>query len=128
MDKYTLMQQQYNNDDLGDVFDQVEDQAENMNDDLQLDDGDSSSDEEVEQVYQEKEVNVKPNNLEQIVMDSLSKNLKNEFEIFEMTASKCESKECYLKVERESQDIEVNIMRLQKKECHVIDLKLRWCQ
>lgn len=39
---------QYNNDDLGDVFDQPDYQAENMNDDLQLSDADSSSDEEVE--------------------------------------------------------------------------------
>jgi hypothetical protein len=56
----------------------------------------------VEQVYKQnqEELIIKPINLEQVVMHSLNKNLKNEFEIFEMTASKCESTVCFLKAER----------------------------
>ena len=71
------------NDDLGDVFDYTpQEDVQNMNDDLMLEDEVSSSDEEVPYCEPPPEAVVQPKSLEQIVSDCLSKNLKNEFEIF----------------------------------------------
>ena len=101
-----------------------------MNDDLYGSEGPSSCAESFPSETEEPEykppppIIVQPKCLEEIMEKCLSRDLKNEFEIFEMASKQGCS---YLKSKRESRNPDELIRGLNRKECHSIDLGTRVC-